>query len=317
VTLADLAAGIPVRFSRFSTNVVTVNYALETPSGMVGGGSLVFEPGQTLKRVATATNGLEGVEFVTWRLLDAVNGEVTGMAEVFVLQAAAATTLITAGATWRFLDTGTNLGTAWVTPSFVETNWKSGAAQLGFGDQDETSQVASNRQVTTYFRHSFNVADPAAFGSLTVALLRDDGGVVYLNGTEVFRSNLPNGVPIGYLDLATNALTQDEIDFFYTNTFTTPVLVAGTNVCAVEIHQSSTTSSDLSFDLKLYGNPASQLVLKAARLAGGDLLLYWDDTGAVLEEATEPGGPWAKGAAAANPVVMPTDGAQRYFRLAR
>jgi hypothetical protein len=255
------------------------------------------------------------MEFVTLRLLGASHGEITGVAEAFVLQAAQASTLIASGAVWRFLDTGSNLGTGWVAPAFNDTNWKSGAAQLGFGDQDEISQVASNRQVTTYFRHSFNVPDPGAFGSLTVALLRDDGGVVYINGTEVFRSNLPDGVSIAFTNLAVNALPQDEIDYFYTNAFTTPVLVSGTNVCAVEIHQSSATSSDLSFDLKLYGNPVSQFMLKHARLSDGDLLLYWDDSTATLEWAADTAGPWAAVPAMSNPVVVTVQGEQRFFRL--
>ena len=315
VTLAQLAAGLPIRLSRFSTNVVTVNYALETPAGVAGSGSLVFQPGQTLKFLPVSTNGLQGMEFVTLRLLGASHGEITGVAEAFVLQAVQASTLIASGAVWRFLDTGSNLGTGWVAPAFNDTNWKSGAAQLGFGDQDEISQVASNRQVTTYFRHSFNVPDPGAFGSLTVALLRDDGGVVYINGTEVFRSNLPDGVSIASTNLAVNALPQDEIDYFYTNAFTTPVLVSGTNVCAVEIHQSSATSSDLSFDLKLYGNPVSQFMLKHARLSDGDLLLYWDDPAATLEGAADTAGPWTAVPAMSNPVVVTVQGEQRFFRL--
>jgi hypothetical protein len=171
--------------------------------------------------------------------------------------------------------------------------------------------------VTTYFRHSFNVPDPGSYSSFTVALLRDDGGAVYINGTEVFRSNLKSGVPIGYLDLATNALAQDEIDFFYTNTFTTPVLVQGTNVCAVEIHQSSVTSSDLSFDLKLFGNFASALQLKQARLSGGGLALYWDDTAAILEQTSDPGGGWGPAPGEGNPRVIPMNAGGQFYRLRR
>ncbi len=314
VSLPDLADGLPVRLSRFSTNEVSVDYALEVAPGVVASGTLVFDPGETLKKIAFSIAGLEAHELVSVRLFAPVNAAVTGLPQVFVVKSGQATTLIPPGATWRFLDTGTNLGTAWIGADFSDAAWSSGRAQLGFGDDDEISEVVSNRQVTTYFRHTFNVPNPAAFGSLTVALLRDDGGVVYLNGRQVFRSNLPT--PFDYLTLATNALAQDESTFFYTNTITNPVLQLGTNLCAVEIHQSSDTSSDLSFDLQLFGNSGAQLLLKQVRLADG-LVLYWEDPAGTLESAQDPAGPWSLVPGAENPFAVPFDVAQRFFRLKR
>ena len=41
--------------------------------------------------------------------------------------------------------------------------------------------------------NSFTVADPSAVSALSLKLLRDDGAVVYLNGTEVYRNNMPSG----------------------------------------------------------------------------------------------------------------------------
>ncbi len=61
------------------------------------------------------------------------------------------------------------------------------AGQLGFGEGDESTVIASNGQVTTYFRYGWTVADPAVFTNLLLRVLRDDGAQVYLNGTEVFR----------------------------------------------------------------------------------------------------------------------------------
>src|SRR5439155_21294515 len=85
-------------------------------------------------------------------------------------------------------------------------------------------------------------------------LLRDDGGVVYLNGTEVFRSNMPTGT-IAYATLASSsALPQDETTNFYVKFIDPTVMRAGSNVVAVEIHQNAVTSSDISFDFALLGN---------------------------------------------------------------
>ena len=171
------------------------------------------------------------------------------------LASAATLTLVAAGSTWTYLDDGTNQGTAWRGASFVDTSWKSGAAQLGYGDGDETTVVsfgpsATSKYVTTYFRRAFSVSDPAAIASLTLRLLRDDGAAVYLNGTEVFRSNLPSGT-ISSTTLASTALSGTDETTFVSTSVTPSLLVAGTNVLAVEVHQATADSSDISFDLEL------------------------------------------------------------------
>ena len=117
------------------------------------------------------------------------------------------TVLVPAGTTWRYLDNSSNQGAAWLSPTFDDSTWPAGPAELGYGDGDEATTVGygpdpNHKYVTTYFRHSFVVADTSVYKALALRLLRDDGAVIYLNGTEVFRSNMPTGV-IGYTTLAT------------------------------------------------------------------------------------------------------------------
>ena len=168
------------------------------------------------------------------------------------------TVLVSTGAVWKYLDNGSDQGTTWRDVAFNDTTWASGAAQLGYGDGDEATVVGfgpdpGNRYITTYFRRAFTVPDASLYTSLTLRLLRDDGAVVYLNGTEVFRSNMPAG-PIIYTTLASAAIGgADESTFFSTNV-SPSLLVNGTNVIAVEIHQVNATSSDISFDLDLVGS---------------------------------------------------------------
>lgn len=313
------AGSIPVRLSRFSTNVVSVQYRAESEAGLHGSGVLAFRPGEMVKSITLAGLCPAEVEVVSIRLLEPENGRLTGLSQVFVVNSQADSnppvSLIVKGATWRFLDLATNLGSAWVDPAFSDADWKSGPAQLGFGDGDEVTTVASNRQVTTYFRHAFVVEEPSQFASLTLGLLRDDGGMVYLNGTEVFRSNLPPG-PVDYLTLATNALAQDETSYFYTHAFPPDLLRPGTNVVAVEIHQSSVTSSDLSFDFWLEGlRPPAPVLLRRARI-GDQLVLFWSGEGFLLEEAAALSGPWSA-VGGNNPQAVDLGGPQRYFRLKR
>ena len=163
--------------------------------------------------------------------------------------------LVATSATWKYLDNGSNQGTGWRAPAFNDSTWASGPAQLGYGDGDEATLVSfgpngSAKYTTTYFRHAFSVANPTSYQSLALRVMRDDGVVVYLNGTEVFRSNLPTGT-IAYNTLASAAIGGADESAFQHTTISPSLLVSGTNVLAVEMHQSGGTSTDISFALEL------------------------------------------------------------------
>lgn len=163
--------------------------------------------------------------------------------------------LVPPGSTWKYLDDGTDQDTAWRQPAFNDAAWLSGPAELGYGDADEATVVSygqnrKNKYVTTYFRHSFGVLDPSQHRGLKLKLLRDDGAIVYLNGIEIVRSNMSSGT-VSYLTLASSNLAGSEEENFCGFFVDPSCLVSGTNVLAAEIHQSSKTSSDISFDLEL------------------------------------------------------------------
>jgi hypothetical protein len=177
--------------------------------------------------------------------------------------APAETLLVNTGAAWKYLDTGGDQGTAWRSSAFNDTSWKNGRTQFGYGEGDETTVVSyggnvNNRRVTTYFRSAFNVADPAQFSGLTVDLLRDDGAVIYLNGVEVLRSNMPSGT-IGFNTLAASNIAAEAERTYYSYPIAASRLVSGRNVLAVELHQANVTSYDTSFDLRLKGALRSTL----------------------------------------------------------
>src|SRR5262245_32232553 len=102
---------------------------------------------------------------------------------VWTQVATAQDVLVNKTATWKYLDNGSNQGTAWVQSAFNDSTWSSGPAQLGYGDGDEATVVSygpnsANKYITTYFRHHFNVVNPTAYVSLSLSVLRDDGAVV-------------------------------------------------------------------------------------------------------------------------------------------
>jgi hypothetical protein len=166
-------------------------------------------------------------------------------------------TLVSAGSTWKYLDDGSNQGTAWRALAFDDASWAGGAAELGYGDNDEATVVgfgpnADNRYLTTYFRHLFEVGDPSQYGQLILRVLRDDGAVVYLNNREVFRNNMPGGA-IAFTTRASTGVGGADEETFHVTSVAVSNLVAGQNILAVEVHQSSTNSTDISFDLQLIG----------------------------------------------------------------
>jgi type 1 glutamine amidotransferase len=163
--------------------------------------------------------------------------------------------LIQPGSTWRYLDDGSAPGVEWRANNFLDALWPLGRAQLGYGDGDEATVIRADRTngtriITTYFRKTFFATNIAAVTNLELRVLRDDGAIVYLNGVEVFRNNMP----VGTVDSSTTAITAingaDEMRWISTN-INRSVLVEGTNVFAVEIHQSGVSSTDVSFDLGL------------------------------------------------------------------
>ena len=183
--------------------------------------------------------------------------------KIYPISVMEASNLIQDGADWRYLDNGSDQGIAWREIGFDDSAWSTGTAELGFGDRDEATII--NRGLfgewhhSYYFRRTFNV--PAeqltllerddAFYELLLRLKRDDGAVAYLNGKEILRDNMPPG-EVNYLTLATSgALGANESSFFETFHDGSGKLQAGENVMAISVHQSSTNSSDLSFDLGL------------------------------------------------------------------
>ena len=164
-------------------------------------------------------------------------------------------TLVPAGAEWRYHDDGKDLGSGWRTPAFDDTLWKRGPAQLGYGDDDVVTEIGygpnpSSKYITSYFRHEFFVEEAGRIINATLGVTRDDGAVVFLNGREVFRSNMPSGT-ITYRTLASGTVgSEDESTFFETELAGTSFL-EGRNVLAVEVHQVAVDSSDVSFNLRL------------------------------------------------------------------
>jgi len=239
------------------------------------------------------------------------------------------TILVPTNAIWKYLVTASAPSASWKSIIFNDSNWPAGGAQLGFGDNDEATPIGfgpdpNNRYISTYFRHTFAIADPAVFAALTVRLLRDDGGIVYLNGTEVFRSNMGGGTPVWATQAPVTALPTDETTQYYFTNISPVLLRAGTNTLAVEIHQNGTNSSDLSFALELRAaehDPALRVEGPGANQLG--LSWPYPSSGFVLQSALSLQTPasWSNVnqsivvTNARNEVILPFTSGPHFFRL--
>src|SRR5688572_9426274 len=92
-------------------------------------------------------------------------------------------------------------------------------------------------------------------------------------------------------------------------------LVQGENILAVEVHQTSLTSSDLFIDCELIATPMPPLVLNYST-SNGAPLLRWFDPSAVLERSTNLE-QWQPVPVAGSPLSIPETGAKEFFRLRR
>ena len=166
-----------------------------------------------------------------------------------------AQTYMTTGHVWRYLDNGSNGGTAWREVGFDDSSWASGPSQLGYGGDGEATTVgfgpdSGNKFATTYYRTTVEIPDPSPFVNFLIRLRYDDAAAVYLNGDEIIRTaNLPAGAAFDDYATSTTGSESSWFDF----TFPTTDFNAGTNTIAVEVHQASGTSSDTRMDMVVRG----------------------------------------------------------------
>lgn len=169
-------------------------------------------------------------------------------------------TFISKESSWKYYDKGgvpsIISSKTWKTLNYDDSTWNEGSGRLGFG-----SRVAVNTQtaataddgtmvVTTYFRRAFEISDTNKVTNLKFLVNRDDGAVVYLNGIEVLRSNMPEG-SISYSTYATENVATPNEDAYFEYTVSPTNLRNGKNMIAVEVHQNNASSTDLYFDLEL------------------------------------------------------------------
>ncbi|MCG7406137.1 S-layer homology domain-containing protein [Paenibacillus sp. ACRRX] len=177
--------------------------------------------------------------------------------------------MLSKDSSWKYLDDGSNQGTAWRTTSYNDSGWASGRGPLGYPADESTTAFGSIQQVisygkdaakkhpTTYFRSTMDVNNLSAYNKIVGQFGIDDGVILYVNGTEVYRYNMPAGEP-DYQTYSATTLGSPTTETADLTQALKSVLKEGRNVLAAEVHQRSGSSSDLYWAMQLIANPKDE-----------------------------------------------------------
>ncbi len=194
---------------------------------------------------------------------------------------------------WKYADNGIDQGTAWRALGFDDSYWQQtnigtvSRGRMGYGETDDpnlntvdpassnpfnadpyTNYISfgtnpANKFVTTYFRKKINIPNVAANAGYELRFMHDDGILVYINGTELPRdvngnTNLMPTGPPSFTTLASAAVdAANEKTWSAWQPVSSTLLQNGDNSIAVEIHQASLSSSDITVNVEMRAQGAA------------------------------------------------------------
>jgi len=151
---------------------------------------------------------------------------------------------------WKYVVPTSEPDTNWRKTTFTPTSWLSGQGGFGFGDSDDNTTFPQATSV--YIRIVFNISDTSKISAAILNADYDDGFVAYLNNTEIVRANMPTGARPPYNTFASGnheavMYSGGNPNYFnITQSALHGIIRNGTNVLAIQIHNVTATSSDLS-----------------------------------------------------------------------
>jgi len=220
----------PIQTIHLSSNMAGATYLLNSEPILDSDAKIKYYKNRA---IALEANPIPGYKFKQWASVSS-----------------SLLTMVPMGSNWKYFDGSAMPATNWNASSFSDELWKSGPAQLGYGDAGIQTIIsygndANKKYASAYFRKTINIDNLNLKTDFNISAFFDDGVVVYINGHEAGRSNMPSGtITYNTFSSAYNDGAQE--------TFSVPLnfLKEGENLIAVEVHQCNSTSSDLAFDLQ-------------------------------------------------------------------
>lgn len=172
-------------------------------------------------------------------------------------------TFLTQGDPLKYLIPTQNLSSAWKTIGFDDSSWSTGNSGFGYNDGDDNTQVPGGT-TAVFVRKEFTIADINAIQSLIFDVDYDDGFVAYINGVEIARANITGTNP----PFNASTITDREAQIYsgglperFILNDPTAILQDGENVLAIQVHNISSNSSDMSlipFLSAIYTSPTTE-----------------------------------------------------------
>ena len=195
--------------------------------------------------------------------------------------------------TWRYNQSGPALDATWAHAAHAVggtgvNTWASGPGALAY-ESSATVPIGtpftfpgSNVPyvITYYFETEFTVSagQLVSLANLKIKHALDDGAVIYLNGVEATRVNMP----VGTITSTTLASTNVEAGTVLSAYLPLPAaaLVAGSNRLSVEVHQFASGNSDIvwgaQLDMDIFDPvPGAAPLLRFSEIPAADDATWW------------------------------------------
>ncbi len=173
--------------------------------------------------------------------------------------------IISTGDEWLYYDGEKMLPSDWYQKNTDEFQWKKGHTPLGYGDKFINTTISygantENKHITKYFQKKITIKNPHQYLIYKLSVQRDDGIVIYLNGTELMRNNMPEGEITSNTTAVDLVFTEKKETTVYTKLISPDELLQGINTISASVHQAVKTSSDCLFNIELEGSNEPEMI---------------------------------------------------------
>ncbi|HKK42320.1 MAG TPA: CotH kinase family protein [Bacteroidales bacterium] len=150
--------------------------------------------------------------------------------------------------TWHYFVGTSEPDANWRSLSFDDSSWPTGIGGFGYSDDDDNTVIPQTSSV--YIRIKFTVTDTAVIGEAVFNMDYDDSFIAYLNDVEIARAGLTGIHPphdqYGTNHEATMYSGGFPSTFILDKKMLDSCLLPGENVLAIQVHNATSTSSDMS-----------------------------------------------------------------------
>lgn len=178
--------------------------------------------------------------------------------------------IISTGDEWEYYDDKISPDEDWKTTEEPISGWLAGPSPLGYGNSQIKTEIRygaseNKKNTTAYFKKTFRIENPFDCIAYKLGVLKDDGAIIYLNGREIMRINMPDGLITNKTTASNITGTQEAERYVHSKILTSDDFKVGYNIIAVSVHQANEYSSDIIFSLELTCENSPEMIPQLLR----------------------------------------------------